>query len=1028
MKVILLHLSDIHIKSSGDNPVLFHAQHIAAATASIAADAEQCFVAVTGDIAFSGAEDEYRLADRFFTSLRDELSDRLPECECHLVVVPGNHDCDFSEADELRALVLDALSPKHFYESIYSKCVSVQENYESFASNWVDEDIQNDVLLRLYSQKTYSLSTGAIRFRLINSAWMSTKEETQGRLLFPVELIQSREQLGGVDDIVVTLLHHPYNWFEATNARVLWRELEISDIILTGHEHDGSWYIKTEPDGSIGYLEGAILQDTSDPLHSGFNVLVLDFVEKKQELYVFSWDTQGYYKPPASPFCTDLSRNLRRLRSEYVVNEHFQEILSDPGAKFSHPYKEQVLLGDIFVYPDLRWLNPPGEDPRSTRVVSEQIPAFVYDQRHVLILGSEKCGKTALAKMLFQDLRARGVIPVYVTGPDMGYAGQSAQQAVDRAFGKEYISPDKDRFRQEERKKRAIIIDDFDHCRANAHGRDRILRALEKTFDVIILLGDEQLRFDDLVAQEEGVRPIIWRFTHCAILPFSALRRADLVKRWCTLGRWYTCDEYELSRHARLAERTIDMLLGQGFIPAHPIFILAMLQQLEASTPLNVAPVSGSYGYIYEVLLTMALVQASDTSDELDTQYTYLSEFAYFLFKEQTLSVGVSEALAWHNKHCAKYRLSLDFDEYLSTFCKALILCKENDTVYFRYPYAYYYFVSRYLSEHINEPMIREHIATMSKQLNHKHSANILMFLSYKSRDPFILDSILGASRNLFSSYHEYELAENAEFLEKLTDGVPQLVIDSSDPETRRRRLLAEKDEFEEIWSDEEQEEDRESIDLDEDLDELLQINVAFKTIQIAGQILRNYHGSLEGERKLALARACYSLGLRVLAFMFGIAESELGPLIDLFVDMFQSAEPEKSTEEIAKYARRFIFHLLEGLALGMIKQVSDSVGLDKLSGTFNDLLQGNESVSYRLIDLSIRLDYYPGFPKKQVLDLDKDTRHSSFAARLLRDLVWLHLYIHQVGRDIRESVCARLHIKLLPSAALDERVKQLKG
>jgi len=89
VKVILLHLSDIHIKSSGDNPVLFHAQHIAAATASIAADAEQCFVAVTGDIAFSGAEDEYRLADRFFTSLRDELSDRLPECECHLVVVPG---------------------------------------------------------------------------------------------------------------------------------------------------------------------------------------------------------------------------------------------------------------------------------------------------------------------------------------------------------------------------------------------------------------------------------------------------------------------------------------------------------------------------------------------------------------------------------------------------------------------------------------------------------------------------------------------------------------------------------------------------------------------------------------------------------------------------------------------------------------------------------------------------------------------------------------------------------------------------
>lgn len=688
-------------------------------------------------------------------------------------------------------------------------------------------------------------------------------------------------------------------------------------------------------------------------------------------------------------------------------------------------------FGDIFVYPDLRWLKPPGEDQRFAKVVDKQIPEFVLDQQYVLIAGPEKSGKTTLAKALFQDLRVKGVVPVYLIGSEIkgkGYNESSVLSSVKHAFEAQYSMPNEEGFRQEEKTKKAIIIDDFDRMRANARGRDRVLKTLKESFGMIVLLGSEQLRFDDLIDQEEGTKPIIWSFAQCNILPFGRVRRAALVERWCTLGRQYTCDEHELSRRAQLAERTIDILLGQGFVPAYPLFILVMLQQLEVSTPLNMAPVSGSYGYVYEALLTMALTKATGRSDDLDTQYNYLSEFAYLLFKEQTYHVEVGKALKWHDEYCEMYSLHLDFENHLSILCDALVLNRENETIGFRYPYGYYYFVSRYFSDHINELAIREHIRLMSKQLNHADSANIMMFLSYKSRDPYILESMLEASRDLFSSYEEYDLVEHTQFLERLADSLPRLHLDSSDPEAHRREVLAREDDLDEVWTEEEQEMGERPINLDRDLGEILQINVAFKTIQILGQVLRNYHGSLKGELKLDLARECYSLGLRVLTFMFNLVESELEDLIKFFVDMSLSAEAEKkSPEDIVKYAGKFIFCLMEALAFATIKQISDSVGLDKLCLTFDDLLIQNTLISYRFIDLSVRLDYCRGFPKKQVFDMDRDTRRRAFAARLLRDLVWYHFYIHRESRRLRESVCARLDIKLLPSTVQDERVKRVR-
>src|SRR5713101_2024250 len=105
MKSLLLHLSDIHFRTQS-NPILEKLPAIVAATRTHAAGINACIIAASGDIAFSGKEDEYKEAEIFFVSLRTSLQGVLPDIPIHWAFIPGNHDCDHSKATSMRRIIL----------------------------------------------------------------------------------------------------------------------------------------------------------------------------------------------------------------------------------------------------------------------------------------------------------------------------------------------------------------------------------------------------------------------------------------------------------------------------------------------------------------------------------------------------------------------------------------------------------------------------------------------------------------------------------------------------------------------------------------------------------------------------------------------------------------------------------------------------------------------------------------------------------------------------------------------------------
>lgn len=252
----ILQLGDIHVREGRANPVLERAQLIAAAVRTLVAPASELYLILDGDIAFSGKHAEYELAEAFVRGLQQELN-KLPPRYSGTATIPGNHDCNFDEGGDLREPTIAGVAAKlatiEQDGKAAAELLSVQKEFFGFLAAVSSPPHPSAAL-------SWTLKfTGEhnIVFRCLNTAWVSMLKERVGQILFPLQAIPTVE---GDADLVCTVMHHPYGWFEPNNRRTLKRMLETSsDLVLTGHEHESEIYSKTASDGTVtNFVEGEV--------------------------------------------------------------------------------------------------------------------------------------------------------------------------------------------------------------------------------------------------------------------------------------------------------------------------------------------------------------------------------------------------------------------------------------------------------------------------------------------------------------------------------------------------------------------------------------------------------------------------------------------------------------------------------------------------------------------------------------------------------------------------------------------------
>ena len=139
--ITILHLSDLHIKSSTDDTLnLF--QYIVTAISRRVVDSELILILVSGDIAFSGKKEEYDATTSLFRELASGVNDLFKK-PVRWVLVPGNHDGTFKTASLSRTLLIDGVlrgGSSSIDGSVIQTCVQPQEHYFSFETNLCAND------------------------------------------------------------------------------------------------------------------------------------------------------------------------------------------------------------------------------------------------------------------------------------------------------------------------------------------------------------------------------------------------------------------------------------------------------------------------------------------------------------------------------------------------------------------------------------------------------------------------------------------------------------------------------------------------------------------------------------------------------------------------------------------------------------------------------------------------------------------------------------------------------------------------
>jgi len=394
-----------------------------------------------------------------------------------------------------------------------------------------------------------------------------------------------------------------------------------------------------------------------------------------------------------------LKKIIKKINKEKMATntDIFQKFLNDAEVlKTAHSQKTEVKISDIFVFPNLSKINY--DEEKEVAVSSEDVffDEF-FDLEKILIAGESQSGKTTLCKILYSQLRARKYFPVYLFDKEQKYDG-FINNRIEKSFSEQYENIS---FSDVDISKIIIIIDGFHY--ASADKKYRILKDMEKYLHQIIIV-------DDIFALNINDENLMKSYSRYKIEQFGPLLRDKLIRKWILLTDDISSINYrdndfykKLDNATEFVDNALGKLINEGILPAFPVFILSILSTHETfDKPLDQEITS--QGYCYQALIYIYLRKQGVNNDEMDIYINFLSVLAYYFFSNNVSELSEDDFKEFFQKYNEKYYFPIKIDVVLRNLQSQRMLIKTSLGNYgFYYLYLYYYFVAKYISDHLSE-------------------------------------------------------------------------------------------------------------------------------------------------------------------------------------------------------------------------------------------------------------------------------------------------------------------------------------
>ena len=1026
MRLLLLHLSDIHLDAKGENPALLRAHQIAYAALGNAPGVTHVLVLITGDIVDKGQSDAFEWASLFCADLSMSIHEFDPKIELvDFVITPGNHDVVLPTTDEAGYVWRGALNDLRSRPTSFSEveapvriCLANQGQFFSFLARVARTAPTEGE--RLAYLRSYDVGNLKVEVVAVNTSWMCEGKEKgadQGELLAlaPQELPAARGP-----EIRIVLLHHPVSWLQRENGRPLERRLyEYADLVLSGHEHDSSQFVRHKDGGK----ESAMFEaDALQGPNGGFSAILMDSESLARKTISFLWRTDCYV-PSSERDWVPLRRGIGGATDGFIFTSDFQEFLDDPGLTRSAK-DPRIRLEDVFVYPRLRDItlevrdtyrdsshgqnqtnrthqeNPvqkPSQEPRGSRldpiISAANAIGRIMDERRILIVGESRSGKSTLLRRFVQDLRSLQLVPLLLKPEDCRAPTlEGMHAAIKRRAAEQYGDQEGARFLNVPLCKRVLLLDELHTLELGSPDLRKLLAALASLADHTILAGDDLY----LIRQ-------IWASMGASdLLDYRVLRLQDLdpgqqrelaIKMHSTLAQGARSED--VGQELSVLEGNLSAVLGERIVTPFAGEVKAIIRELLQHP--NGSGSFGAYGFYYDTQIKNDISAGLDgaSKDVVQPQSDAIESFlALLAFRLHTkgdyhADDGDIEAVI---EVFRGQKLPINKQALLELLKRARILVLREDGYCFRERYQRYYFLARHLSNMLADDRrqqdARDVLDRLVASIHERECADVVLFTVYLTNSPWLLDKVRIRAGTVFSGEAECDMSADFDFSQVAEDKIVTAGNDfPMSPESESSLAPGPVENLEDLM-----------------LDTIREMSEAFNILNILGLAVRNYPARIDVHLREAIVESGYSMSLRSLTAFLNLIRKGRKELEILAVRHLRL--PSRPFGAHAPDAGDLITsHLVSLCSFGVVRRTIQAYGSPHLELLLSEIWKDDERVSARMLRFGLQLDLRRA-GHREAASFNNELRDNPNARVVLMYLIANHLRSFRATRERRIPLC----------------------
>jgi len=1001
--VYLIHISDIHF--TRDTNLENRFESLADRVKRETKEGDKLVLVITGDIAQSGNIEEYAVAKKHIEIIQNKV-----DSELELVMVPGNHDCNFENQKAVRK----ALIKEPNYDdlgcdsSVSDICLTVQNEFYEFY-NMFDKDYKNN----MYYIKKYEEASIKISFICLNTSWMSSREEKPGTMFYPIKSYQDEIKKLTKDSITIALMHHTTNWFNPSIQKKINNKLEVENFLneniavqIAGHEHQGDGIsITNHNTNETSHELRRLMFNDNKTEQSQFNLIKI--IKNNSIKYkVFEYKNDDYIEVNG---WKDLI--LKKRNREAVLKKEYLDSMLHIDIPIGN-LKFGSTIMDMFVFPEFDRKSMSIKDING--VINSDKVIYDDNQKVIFVEGENQSGKTTLVRYLAKDFYDKGEFPLLVDGSVLNLISYSEEFIYQYKVQYKFVSIKAEDLYNNSKFKKVLLIDNFELIRNI--GSETNLNEVFSQFDKVIITMDKVVNVSPKLMSK------ISDYNKYDLLPLGQYKMNELIKKYIANSDSYSMMSPEdVFSKVKESFDKVKRFLGEQILPPYPFFVISLLEMLENAS----YKIQGtSYGNCYNALLITSLIKKAGVSNDdqsINVYINFVQSLAFEVFRNNEKSISNDDLREFYLRYKNLYKTE-DLDLLKEVLLNANIIKKRENEFSFSYKYIFFFLVAKYIAG-LKTNDGNKIIDKLFEDMHKEDNASILVFITYHRNDiDFIEESVLRVM-SIYEKHEEITLDKGCKLAEEIGD-LSKIISDKIieheiNPVKNREEILKKVDEKRAIV----EKNNKKITGMEDNINpEIVPFLKAYRAIDIMGQIMKNRSRSVQTDDLVYYYQEIYKTCLRSISTLTDMLSESKGVIIHDLTESINAdndkKHPEKNMRKIELSVRKKVTGFMQMMnlfaCLSMFEKMVEALGMKGFAEEFEKVAENIGSPAAKIISYSIN-SYYNGTTPREVKKIAKELEDYPVAFSILQSRVKSHLTTNYVDYKDRASIANSLHLSLKP-------------